>query len=118
MGKETSKRHYLLEANFQMEVLQNPKPTLVEIGADWCGGCEIMAPVLERLAVVYTDRITFRTIDIEANETLAREYGVSELPFLLLFKNGHLVDHVVGVISAKELEDRLKNLLMEKENSQ
>ncbi|KAA3657079.1 MAG: thiol reductase thioredoxin [Calditrichaeota bacterium] len=111
MGNENSKTTQLSEANFREEVLQNPMPTLVEIGAEWCGGCEIMAPVLERLAVLFTDRVTFRKLDIDANEALAREYGVSELPFLLLFKNGRLVDHVVGVIPANELENRLKKML-------
>lgn len=101
----------LTDQNFQTEVLEYSKPVLVEVEADWCGTCHIMAPILEKLAHYYEGRIKFGRIDIEANEKIARDYGVSELPFLLFFKDGRLVDHVIGALSEKALDKRLKTLL-------
>lgn len=101
----------LTETNFRKEVLETSEVVLVEIGADWCGTCEIMAPIIERLAADYEGRIKFGRLDIDTNERLAGEYGVTELPFLLFFKEGQLVDHIIGVVSGKVLEERIKALL-------
>lgn len=106
------KMHTILtDENFQKEVLENLEPVLVEIGADWCGTCHIMDPIIEKLAVDYKGQIKFGKLDIDTNERIAREYGVSELPFLLFFKNGQPVDHIIGAVSKKVLETRLKELL-------
>jgi thioredoxin 1 len=97
--------------NFWKRVLESPLPFLVEIRADWSGSCEIMAPLIEHLAAEYAGRIHFGRLDIDANEEIAREFGVTELPFLLFFENGKLVDHIIGIISQKVLEAHIKNLL-------
>lgn len=101
----------LTDENFEIEVLGSAKPVLVEIGADWSGGCHIMSPILDELAFIYEEQIKFGKVDIQTNEKLANNYGVTDLPILLLFKNGDLRDHVIGTISKKELETRLKSLL-------
>jgi thioredoxin 1 len=103
----------LSEANFQQEVLENPQPVLVEVGAGWSGACEIMAPILCDLAVEFRGRITFAKMNIAACERVARRYGVSELPFLLFFRDGQLVDHLIGIASRKVLQGRLEALLVE-----
>ncbi|NIT56691.1 MAG: thiol reductase thioredoxin [Aliifodinibius sp.] len=101
----------LTGANHWKEVLESPIPFLVEIGADWCGTCDIMAPILERLAIEYEGKIRVGRLDIDTNEQVAREFGVTELPFLLLFKDGNLVDHVIGMVSATNLKARIQKLL-------
>lgn len=99
-------------ANFWKKVLESPIPFLVEIGADWCGACDIIAPALERLAIEYEGEIRFGRLDIDANEEIAREFGVTELPFLLFFKEGKLIDHIIGAVSQRILKERLLNLLL------
>jgi thioredoxin 1 len=101
----------LTEANFWKKVLRSPVPFLVEIGAEWSGACDIVAPVLERLAIEYEGQIRFGRLDIDTNEQMAREFGVTELPFLLFFKDGKLVDHIIGMVSGTVLEEHIKTLL-------
>ena len=93
----------LTDNNFRKEVLENPQPVLVEISADWCGTCHIMAPVLEKLAVEFEGQIKFGRLDVDANERTAKAYGMRELPMLLFFKDGQLVDYVMGVVSKSVL---------------
>jgi len=97
--------------NFRKRVLESPLPFLVEIRADWSGSCDIMAPLMERLATEYAGRIHFGRLDIDANKEIAREFGVTELPFLLFFRDGKLVDFIIGTTSRKTLEDRIKKIL-------
>jgi thioredoxin 1 len=101
----------LTETNFWKKVLESPIPFLVEIGADWCGSCDIMAPIIERLAIEYEGKIKLGRLDIDANELLAREFGVTGLPYLLFFKDGKLADHIFGITSPVILEARVQNLL-------
>src|SRR5512139_1588257 len=101
----------LTDNNFQKEVLENPQPVLVEISADWCGTCHIMAPVLEKLAVEFDGQIKFGRLDVDANERTAKAYGMRELPMLLFFKDGQLVDYAMGMVARNVLEARIKTLL-------
>ena len=98
----------LTDSNFAQEVLENPRPILVQIGAKWSGACHIMAPILERILDDFRGQIRLGKLDIETNEGTAKEYGVTELPILLFFKNGQIKDHIVGTISAKKLAARLQ----------
>jgi len=109
---EDKQRITILEdASFQKEVFESRTPVFVEINASWCGSCHIMAPVIDRMARQFADRIKICKVDIDTNENLAREYGVSELPILLFFDDGVIKDHVIGPVSAIELESRLQKLL-------
>ncbi len=116
MLKEKPNTITLTETNFREEVLESSEPVLVKFWADWCGTCEIMAPIIERLAADYEGQIKFGKLDFDANKRLAREYSVTELPSLLLFMNGQLVDHIIGVVSGKVLEARIRKLLFAKNN--
>jgi thioredoxin 1 len=99
------------DASLQKEVFESAQPVFVEINASWCGSCHIMAPVIERMARQFADKIKICQVDIDTNENLAREYGVSELPILLFFNKGIIKDHIIGPVSAVELESRLEKLL-------
>lgn len=105
----------LTDNNFQTEVLENPQPVLVEISADWCGTCHIMAPVLEKLGTDFAGQIKFGRLDVDANEQITKAFGVRELPLLLFFRDGQLVDYAKGVIARNALEARLATLLQTKE---
>ncbi len=102
------------EHNFKKEVLESLKPVLVEIRANWCGACHIMAPMIAKLSTEYGGQIKFVTLDIESEERLMKEYRISELPVLLFFKMGKLVDHVIGTTSKRMIDEKLNRLLDER----
>ena len=101
----------LTDTNFQAEVLQNKQPTIVEFGAECCGQCQIFYSMIERVVADLKGQIQVGKLDVNDNECIAKEYGIRDLPTLLLFKNGQVVDHIIGVIPKKELTARFKTLL-------
>ena len=101
----------LTDANFQQEVLEYPGPVLVAFGADWCGTCRIIEPILERLEAVYKGRIKFGKLDVHHNERTAEAYAMAKLPTLIFFKDGQVMDHIIGVASEKVIAAKLRSLL-------
>lgn len=101
----------LTDANFQKEVLENPEPVLVEFGADWSGACHILAPILEQLREEFNGQIKIARLDIEACECVAKEYGIQDIPTLVLFKNGQVVDQIIGMVPRQVIANKLRTLL-------
>lgn len=81
--------------NFESEVLKSDKPVLVDFFADWCGPCQMLAPVLEEIAKENTN-IKVGKINVDEEGELAMKYKVSSIPYLALFKNGEIVNQMVG----------------------
>ena len=90
---------------------ESTEPAMVEIRAEWCGSCHIMAPVIEKLALEFNGKIKFIKMDIETKEQAAREYGITELPILLFFREGNLVDHLIGIAPRAAIAEKLNMLL-------
>ena len=101
------------EKNFRQRVQTDRKPFIVIIGADWCGNCHILDPILESLASRYNHDLGFTKLNIDTSEEIARVYGVSELPIILFFRNGQLFNHTIGLISRKNLIEIIDQLLQE-----
>ncbi len=101
----------LTEENFDAEVLEESGPVLVIFSAEWCGSCHMMAPVIEELASDYEGQINVGNLDIDHNPRIAAQYGIRSAPTLLFFRNGQLVDHVVGVVPKRVLAEKLHSLL-------
>ena len=99
------------DASFRKEVLENPEPVLVEFGTEWCGTCHILAPVIEGLASDFEGRIKVCWLDMDANTRVVQEYGIRDLPTLLFFRQGQIVDHLIGAAPKAELTARLEALL-------
>lgn len=91
--------------NFGTEVLQSELPVLVDFFADWCAPCKMMAPALEELAKQYEGRLKVGKLDIGAHQQTAEQYKVRNIPTFLFFKNGEVVDKLVGA-DKKELEKK------------
>ena len=101
----------LSDTNFQREALENPLPVMVLFKADWSGACHIISSVIESLSAEFKGQVSFARLDADVNVRIPKEYGISTLPTLIFFKNGRVVDHIVGVISEKALAARLSKLL-------
>jgi thioredoxin 1 len=99
------------EKKFRQKVQTDKKPFIVIIGADWCGNCHILDPILESLASRYNHDLAFTKLNIDTSEEIAADYGVSELPIILFFKNGQLFNHTIGLISRKNLTSMIDKLL-------
>jgi thioredoxin len=91
------------DATFDDEVLASDTPVLVDFWADWCGPCKMVAPVLEQIAAEYAGRLTIAKLDIDANPKTPVKYGVIGAPTLNLYKNGEVVQQIVGAKPKRQL---------------
>lgn len=101
----------LSEQNFQEEVLNSDKPVLVDFWADWCGPCKAIAPIVDELAREYDGKLKVGKLDVDKNQELAGALGIRNIPTLLLFKGGRVVDQIVGIVPRRVLVDRLSRHL-------
>ena len=102
MGGKKMELEFNLE-NFEKEVLNSEKPVLVDFYADWCGPCNMMAPIIEELASDLQGKARVGKINVDENQNLAMEYNVMSIPTLIIFKEGKEVKRMVGVRSKEEL---------------
>ena len=84
--------------SFNTEVINSDKLTVVDFYATWCGPCRKLSPILEEVETELSDRVNFAKIDTDDNIDVAKEYQVSGLPTLLVFKNGEVVERMVGLM--------------------
>ena len=81
---------------FEADVLKASEPVVVDFYADWCGPCRMMTPAVEQLAGEYAGKVTIGKLDVDVNQDIAIRYGVMGIPTLGLFRDGKLVDRMVG----------------------
>lgn len=99
------------DSNFENEVLNSEVPVLVDFYADWCGPCKMMAPVIDQLATEYEGRAKIGKLDVDSNGVTAQKYGVMSIPTMLVFKNGEVVDKVVGAIPKPQVQAKIDSKL-------
>jgi thioredoxin 1 len=93
------------------QLIDSPKPTLVDFYADWCGPCHAMKPILEEVKRRVGDAVTIIKVDVDRNQQAAAAYGIQSIPTLILFKAGKIVWRQTGVIQAGALEQVLRSNL-------
>ena len=86
-------------------------PLVVDFWATWCGPCRMIAPIVSELATEYDGKINVGKCDVEDNDEIAQEFGIRNIPTLIFFKNGEVVDKLVGAVSKAKLEEKFKALL-------
>ena len=89
---------------FNKEVLESDKPVLVDLWADWCGPCKMLAPTVSEIADEYEGKVKVCKLDVDQAMDIAMSYGVASIPTLILFKDGEIVKKSVGVVSKEEIE--------------
>ena len=99
------------DANFETVVLRSKIPVLLDCWADWCGPCHMLAPTIDALARDYAGRVLVGKLDVDANPATARRYDTRSIPTLLIFRDGELVNRLVGVQPRPAIEAALRALL-------
>jgi thioredoxin 1 len=96
---------------FKKVVIGSRGLTLVQFKTEWSGACQIISPVFEELAMSYKGSVGFYSVDVEKEAGLEKEYGVMEIPTILFFRNGRVIDHVVGLVPKNVVISKIENAL-------
>jgi thioredoxin 1 len=99
------------DETFDFQVLKSEKPVLVDLWAPWCGPCNSIEPVVEKLAAVYGDQICFARCNVDHNPQTPSKYGIRGIPTLLFFKAGKLVDKLTGLVPMSTIEAAIRKCL-------
>lgn len=94
--------------NFDQEVLKSDVPVLVDFWAPWCGPCKMVAPLVEQIAEEYQGKLKVVKLNTDENQEVSIRYGIRSIPTLGIFKNGQVVDAVIGAVPKQYLEQKLK----------
>ncbi|GHT53562.1 thioredoxin [Bacteroidia bacterium] len=100
----------ITNANFK-ELVNGDKPVMVDFWAEWCGPCRMIGPAIEELAEEYKDQVVVGKVNVDENDELAGEFGIRNIPTILFFKNGEVIDKHVGAASKSSLEEKLKKII-------
>ena len=99
------------DQNFNEEVIESKIPVLVDIFATWCGPCKMVGPIVEKLAEEFEGKVKVGKLDVDESPETPENYNVMSVPTLLFFKEGELVDQIVGGVAEGTLRDKLNALL-------
>ncbi|NOX71714.1 MAG: thioredoxin [Candidatus Micrarchaeota archaeon] len=108
MPDEFPERPVEVDDNTFDEFVKKYPIVVVDCWADWCMPCKMLSPVVEELAKDLQGKIAFGKLDVDSNHGTAQKYGIMSIPTLLVFKNGELVDNIIGAMPKQVLEPKLK----------
>jgi len=96
------------DANFEAEVLQSDKLSVVDFWAQWCGPCLALAPTIDALATEYEGKVNIGKVDVDSNPELSVQYGITSIPCILFIKNGEIVDKHVGAAPKSAFDKKIQ----------
>ena len=101
----------ITDANFEEIVLKSDKPVLVDFWAEWCGPCRMLGPIIEDLSNDFADKAVIGKVDVDSSQKFAAQFGVRNIPTVLVFKDGEMVNRQVGVAQKSVYADFLNALV-------
>ena len=101
----------LTDANFDQEVLKSTVPVLVDFWAVWCGPCKMVGPIVEEIAGEYSGKIKVGKVDVDNNRQSAMNYGIRSIPTLLMFKDGDVVETLIGAVPKAQIIEKISKHL-------
>lgn len=98
------------DANFE-ELVNSGKPMVLDFWAEWCGPCRMVAPIIDELATMYEGRVTIGKMDVDSNNDVVGQFGIRNIPTVLFFKDGKVVDKVVGAAPKESFMQKIEAML-------
>ena len=100
----------ITDANYK-ELLSSGKPVVIDFWAPWCGPCKMVSPIIDELAAEFEGKVNIGKVNVDDNDDVSAEFGIRNIPTILFFKNGQLVDKQVGATSKSALVEKINKLL-------
>lgn len=99
------------DSNFEEVVLKSDKPVVLDFWAEWCGPCRMVAPIIDQMAEEYKDKAVIGKVDVDSNPGISARFGIRNIPTVLFFKNGEVIDKQVGAVPKSNFVAKLEAIL-------
>ena len=99
------------DSNFDDEVVKSNIPVLVDFWAEWCGPCRLMGPILDEMAPAYAGKLKIGKVNVDENQDTPSQFGVMNIPTMIVFKNGKEAERIVGAMSKADLQKKIDKAL-------